>query len=280
MKTILVNLSGIILLLSIFLSGCNNKNTALIKDKETADTQKKETQTVQSKPIPVYEIEVLKKFPHDKKAFTQGLLVSEGYFYESTGQYGESSLRKVGIEDGKVLDLKPVASEFFAEGLAKYKDMLYQLTWTNGKCFVYDYKTLRFGKSFEYNGEGWGLTAYNDFLIMSDGSNTLKYIKPDDFSIIKTINVRANEFSVYNLNELEIVKDELWANIWMTDSIARINPENGNVNSWLNMSSLRKYLKAEDKVDVINGIAVNPENNKIYVTGKNWPYIFEIKVKE
>jgi len=218
----------------------------------------------------------LATFSHDKGAFTQGLLWDDGFLYESTGQYGESSLRRVEPQMGKITARVDLPPPFFAEGLALVDDSLFQLTWRENVCFVYDKKTFQLKGRFPYPGEGWGLTYDGRQLIMSDGSNVLRFFDPKTFRQQRRVEVmdgiqKRRPEPVRNLNELEWVRGEIWANVWMTTRIARINPKNGNVIGWIEMAP---YIPQEHKDDtqnrVLNGIAFDPAANHVYVTGKYW----------
>ncbi|MFH1051215.1 MAG: glutaminyl-peptide cyclotransferase [bacterium] len=229
---------------------------------------------------PAYDIKVINVYPHDSLAYTQGFLYYYGYFYESTGLTGHSSLRKVEVETGKILKNYKVKGGYFGEGIEIYKDKIYQLTWASQTCFVYNLETLELVNSFSYRGEGWGLTKINNELIMSNGTSKLKYIKPENFSEIRTLEVKDENYSVYYLNELEYINGEIWANIYQTKRIARINPETGKVNSWIDLSPLSKYVSYGDSPDVLNGIAYDKEKKRIFVTGKLWKFVFEIEIIE
>jgi len=231
----------------------------------------------------------LATFPHDSRAFTQGLLWDDGYLYESAGQYRESSLRRVDPTTGRItarVDLPPM---FFAEGLALVDDSLYQLTWQENVCFVYDKKTFQRKGEFRYAGEGWGLTTDGRQLIMSNGTNVLQFIDPKTFRVLNRVNVtdsvQNRRVPVRNLNELQWIHGEIWANVWTTTRIVRINPRTGNVIGWLEMAP---YVPAEHRNDnqerVLNGIAFDPENNHVYITGKYWnvmhQFLLEIPEKK
>lgn len=228
-----------------------------------------------------YSYEVLKTYPHDTKAYTQGLIYQDGYMYEGTGQYGESSIRKIEMNTGKVLSVLNVDSQLFGEGITIFNDKIYQLTWRSRKGFVYDLKSFSLESSFTYNTEGWGITTVGDHLVMSDGSNKLYHIDPLTFNVIKEVEVYDSNGKVSQLNELEYVGGVIWANVWLTDRIVAIDPDRGVVVGELDMKDL---LSAGDKTvldeedDVLNGIAWNPEKNTFYVTGKRWPKLFEIKI--
>ncbi|QDT37755.1 glutaminyl-peptide cyclotransferase [Stratiformator vulcanicus] len=225
---------------------------------------------------PVEKARIVASFPHDRGAFCQGLLIEGDTLYESTGQYGQSSLREVELKSGKVKRLKTLNQRYFGEGLASHGDLLYQLTWQAGIGFVYDRKTLRYVRPFRYRGEGWGLTSDGKSLILSDGSPTLRFYNPKTFRISRSLTVRDGTRVVDDLNELEFVEGEILANIWHKNGIARINPENGRVIGWIDCSHLvPKDLRSDE--EVLNGIAYDDESERLFVTGKNWPVLYEIE---
>ncbi len=233
----------------------------------------------QRQPAPVQGFKVVATFPHDPGAFTQGLVFADGEFYESTGLNGESSVRRVEIATGKVLQEVKVDSAFFAEGLALVGDELLQLTWQHQRGFVYDRKTLKHKRTFPYQGEGWGL-AYDPAggLVMSDGTDSLTFLDPKTQAVTKTIRVRDAGRPVPQLNELEWVEGEIWANVWMTDRVARISPNTGEVNAWIDLASLWPRNQRQPPADVLNGIAYDKSTRRIYVTGKKWPRLYQISV--
>lgn len=228
--------------------------------------------------IPTYGIEIVRSIPHDTQAFTQGLAFFNGDLYESTGQYGSSSFRKLDAQTGKVLKKIGVDAAYFAEGMVVVAGKAYQLTWQSGIGFVYDIKSFQQLRTFSYFGEGWGLTYDGANMIMSDGTSSLRFLDSDSLLIRKMLTVTANGVPVKNLNELEVVNGELWANIWQTDSIARINLQTGNVLGWIDCSGL---LAPQERAqaDVLNGIAYDSKRNVLLITGKNWPKMFEVRVK-
>lgn len=227
---------------------------------------------------PVQTYAVVHVYPHDPDAFTQGLLYDDGHLYESTGLEGRSSLRKVELESGRVLEKVDVPSPYFAEGLAEWQDRLVQLTWVSHLAFVYDRSTFRKVSEFHYSGEGWGLTHDGRNLIMSDGSDLLRYVDPRNFKTVRKLQVRDGGQPVTNLNELEYIKGEIFANVWQTDSIARISPETGRVNSWIDLSGLLAASDRTPESDVLNGIAYDAKGGRLFVTGKRWPKLYEIKI--
>ncbi len=223
---------------------------------------------------------VIKTYPHDKDAYTQGLVYENGVFYEGTGQSGSSSLRKVEPETGKVLFQVNLESPLFGEGIAILGERLYQVTWQNKVGFVYDKSTLKQINKVFYQTEGWGLTTVGNKLVMSDGTNVLYYMDPDQFSVISKIEVYDNEKKVDQLNELEFINGEIWANIWNTDLIARIDPSSGKVIAYIDLKEILNDPATDTKVNVLNGIAYDQVGKRIFVTGKNWPKLFEIRITE
>ena len=229
---------------------------------------------------PVQSFTVVNSYPHDPGAFTQGLVFADGEFYESTGLNGESSLRRVEIASGKVLQKRAVDTQYFAEGLALVGDALVQLTWQHKLGFVYDRKTMAPRQTFTYGTEGWGL-AYDvkGGLVLSDGSDRLFFLDPKTYRVIKTMPVTDAGRPVTHLNELEWIEGEIWANVWQTDRIARIAPATGVVNAWVDLTSLWPQARRTPPADVLNGIAYDPVAKRIFVTGKKWPKVYEIKIK-
>ncbi len=227
---------------------------------------------------PVENYAVVHIYPHDPGAFTQGLLYSDGYLYESTGLVGQSSLRKVELESGRVLQKIDVPSPYFAEGLAGWRNRFVQLTWVSHVGFLYDRSTFRIQSEFHYSGEGWGPTHDGRHLIMSNGSDTLRFLNADTFRTVRRLQVSDGGRPVSNLNELEYINGEIFANVWQTDSIARISPETGRVNAWIDLTGLLAASDRTPGTDVLNGIAYDAKNDRLFVTGKRWPKLFEIKV--
>ncbi|MDE0063124.1 MAG: glutaminyl-peptide cyclotransferase [Gammaproteobacteria bacterium] len=225
-----------------------------------------------------YGYRVVAHFPHDTSAFTQGLLVSGGALYESTGGYGSSSIRIVHLESGRVLRRQSLPENRFGEGLAIATNRLYQLTWKAGTAFVRDPDTLDTVAEFRYSGEGWGLAAMGDELVMSDGSAELRFLDAGNFTERRRIEVRDGESPVVGLNELEEIEGDLYANVWPTDRIAIINPADGRVRAWLDLSGILPLVMRGPRTDVLNGIAYDSDARRLFVTGKNWPRLFEIEV--
>jgi len=228
-----------------------------------------------------YTYEVVRAYPHDRNAFTQGLLFADGFLYESTGQYGRTNLRKVDLETGQVQQSVPLESQFFGEGLTLFGERLIQLTWRAQVGFVYDRESFARRDQFTYLTEGWGLTHDGRRLIMSDGTSVLYFLDPENFAEIGQLQVRDDRGPVTRLNELEWVDGEIFANVWQTDYIARISPQSGRVTGWIFLGDL---LSAEDHPRVsdavLNGIAYDPVAKRLFATGKLWPKLFEIKLIE
>ena len=227
--------------------------------------------------IPVYDYRVVHAFPHDPQAFTQGLLYRDGFLYESTGLNGRSTIRKVSLETGKVLQKSDLPAEYFGEGLAAWGDELYGVTWQSQVGFVFDLKTLALKRRFSYTGEGWGLTHDDKQIILSDGSSVLRWMDPQTMQVVRKVQVTADGQPVDQINELEMVGGELLANLWQTDVIARIDPASGHVVGWIDLSGLLPAAaRSAGPVDVLNGIAYDPDKKRLFVTGKLWPQLFEI----
>ena len=235
------------------------------------------------KPAPTLGFKVLKIYPHDVNHYTEGLLFHDGKLLESAGQYGASGLYEVDIASGKVLRSQSVDAPYFAEGIALAHGRIVQLTWREQTAFVYDlnFKLLR---TLNYNTEGWGLASFNkdEELVMSDGTPILRFIDADDYHFLRQIKVHDGDQEIMRLNELESANGLIYANVWLTDRIAVIDPADGHVVNWLDLSSLkdlfRKTARWDDVDDVLNGIAYDPRNGHFYVTGKRWPVLFEISI--
>jgi glutamine cyclotransferase len=227
--------------------------------------------------VPILVAEVVESYPHDPHAFTQGLEYYDGYLYESTGRSGQSTLRRTVLETGAVLNQVNLPSEYFGEGLTIFRGKIYQLTWLSKIGFIYDVRTFRRIGEFHYESEGWGLTHDDASLILSDGSNKLQFIDPTSFKIVRTLEVYAGNVAVTNLNELEYIDGEIFANVWHSARIARIDPRSGQVLAWIDLASVVARSKHEPE-DVLNGIAYDAKRRRLFVTGKNWAEILEIKV--
>lgn len=221
--------------------------------------------------------DIVQTYPHDQNAFTQGLIYDRGELYESTGLHGKSSIRKVDLETGEVLQVHNLDDRYFGEGMTIWKDRLIQLTWVSKTGIVYDKNTFEQISTFSYPTEGWGLTHNNQELIMSDGSDLLYFLNPDTFEETRRIQVTDNQRPVSKLNELEFVNGEIWANVWMSDRIARIAPETGVVNGWIDLEGIIDPGLIPNQNAVLNGIAYDAESDRLLVTGKLWSKLFEIK---
>jgi glutamine cyclotransferase len=228
--------------------------------------------------VPVYKYQVVNSWQHDAEAYTQGLVFHDGSLFESTGLRGASSLRRVELKTGKVKKKLDVARPFFAEGMTIFHDKIFQLTWQDKKGFIYDLKKFRQDGEFTYDGEGWGLTHDNQSLILSDGTNRIRFLDPVSFQVLRTISVYDNGQPLMDLNELEYIKGEIYANIWKTDRIVRIDPSTGKINAWIDMAGLRYWADENPSENCLNGIAYDAENDRIFVTGKRWPQLFEIRL--
>lgn len=226
----------------------------------------------------VEAVEIVAKLPHDSGAFTQGLFFDGGNLVESTGEEGTSGIRRVKLDSGEVLASNELPSPYFGEGVVRWKDRLYQLTWKDQKGFVYDAATLAPKGEFAYTGEGWGLTQDGSSIIMSDGSATLRFLDPETMAQKSSLAVTAGGCPVKNLNELEWIDSEIWANIWQTDLIARIDPKTGKVKSFVDVAALGPANPGVDEVP--NGIAYDAAGKRIFVTGKMWPELYQVRVSE
>lgn len=232
---------------------------------------------------PTYAFDVVRSYPHDVTAYTEGLLFHEGRLFESTGNYGKSDIREVELETGRVIrkrDLTGVDSVHFGEGIIIVDDRLIQLTWKSETAFVYDWKTFERKGEFKYQGEGWALTTDSTSIIMSNGSSALVYRDPKTFAVTRSFTVTDHDVPVGKLNELEWVKGEIWANVWESDQIARIDPTNGHVVGWIDLTGILGSADRRGNEDVLNGIAYNAATDRLFVTGKYWSKVFEIKLRQ
>jgi glutaminyl-peptide cyclotransferase len=249
------------LILILFLAGCESKSLP-------AHAQ-----------VQMQGVTVVKEHPHDVDAFTQGLVVHDGKFYEGTGQYRKSTLRKVQINNGKVLAQVSLDQIYFGEGITILNGKIYQLTWKNNRCFVYDLQSMRFEKSMIYTYEGWGLTNDGKELIVSDGTANIRFVDPESFQEKRRIQVVDVKKPVQKINELEWVDGEIWANIWYEDVIARIAPDSGKVIGWVDMRKVYP-MSGRERESVMNGIAYEPSTKRLFITGKNWPKVFEVQLNK
>jgi len=225
-----------------------------------------------------YGYEVVAAYPHDALAFTQGLAFDEGFLYEGTGLVGRSSLRRVELETGEVAATVPLPDDWFGEGIAVYSDRIVQLTWRNGVGRVYDRRDLRMLWDFAHEGEGWGVTYDGERLIVSDGTSTLRFLDLETFAAQGSVQVHDGGAAVQGLNELEFISGRVYANVWPTERIAVIDPADGHITGWVDCSGLLATRPVTGAVDVLNGIAWDEENERLFVTGKLWPWLFEIRL--
>lgn len=222
--------------------------------------------------------QVVHTYPHDQNAYTQGLFYLDGHLYESTGLNGQSSLREEDLETGRILELRDVPDKYFAEGLAPWADTLVQLTWQSHIALVYDRATFRFLRTLPYEGEGWGLTEDGKEMILSDGTATLRFLDPVTFKVLRSVKVTDHGQPVTQLNELEYIHGEVYSNIWHSDRIARISPATGKVLGFIDLTGLLPASQRSNPEAVLNGIAYDSAHNRLFVTGKLWPSLFEIRV--
>ncbi|MGO9261243.1 MAG: glutaminyl-peptide cyclotransferase [Bryobacteraceae bacterium] len=234
--------------------------------------------STQARSIPEYGYEVIHTYHHDPLAFTQGLFYLDGYLYEGTGLEEQSSIRKVKLETGEVLEKRDLSGNYFGEGIVNWKDRLLEITWTTHVGFIYDLLSFAPKGQFEYPGEGWGLTQDGKRIIMSDGSPELRFWDPETLKELGRLRVTADGQPVKDLNELEWVKGEVFANVWQTDTIARIDPATGKVVGWIDLTNLLSPADHTEQTDVLNGIAYDAKGDRLFVTGKRWPKLFEIKL--
>jgi glutamine cyclotransferase len=236
------------------------------------------TEAVTIGSVPIYGYEIVNTFPHDPAAYTQGLVFTDGVLYEGTGLRGESTLRRVELETGQVLQLYPLLPKYFGEGIAIWSDRIIQLTWQEQTAFVYDKDSFELLNTFYYPTEGWGITHDGTRLIASDGTATLYFLDPESLEQIGRIQVHDDQGPVTRLNELEYVRGQVYANVWQTDWIAIIDPWTGEVTGWIDLEGLLEPADYVPGTDVLNGIAYDSEGDRLFVTGKRWPKLFEIKL--
>jgi glutamine cyclotransferase len=227
---------------------------------------------------PIYTCKIVQTYPHDRQAFTQGLVFDNGILYESTGLLGRSSVRKVDLKTGSILQMRRLPAQLFGEGLTVFGERLIQLTWQSRVGFVYEKQNFRLLKEFTYPTEGWGLTHDGRRLIMSDGTATLRFLDPETYEEIGKIAVFDRNSPVRGLNEIEYVRDEVYANVWPTSRIARIDPASGRVLAWIDLEALARQNATLNPDAVLNGIAYDPRTKRLFVTGKLWPNLYEIKL--
>jgi glutaminyl-peptide cyclotransferase len=276
-----------ILIFLVFLfSTCGGTPTNSNKPMNAGNTNKTNSNApVTSEKSALYDYEVVNTYPHDPAAFTQGLVFHNGFLYEGTGGRSDdtfhSSLRKVELETGKVLKKSDLAGDYFGEGITIFNDKVYEITWQEKTAFVYDLNDFKLLKELRYAGEGWGITHDGTSLIMSDGTHVIRFLNPETFETIRTIVVNDEKGKpIMELNELEFVKGEIWANVWQEGWIARIDPANGRLLGRIDLEKLTdEQMNADRNADVLNGIAYDAATDRIFITGKKWKKLFEIKVK-
>jgi glutaminyl-peptide cyclotransferase len=228
---------------------------------------------------PSVDYRVVQTFPHDPAAFTQGLVIDDGVLFESTGLYGRSSLRRVDLTTGRVLQQVRLPDRYFGEGCVVVDDRIYQLTWRAGVGFIFDRVTLQHIGEFTYSGEGWGLTYDGARLVMSDGTARLRFLSTNDFAVVRQVEVTRDGQPLTGLNELEWIEGEVWANVFRTDTVVRIDPGSGEVVDTLDFAGLlTPELRQGRRVDVLNGIAYDAATQRLFLTGKLWPVLFEVEV--
>ena len=270
-----VVLVAVMISAACFLAGCQvSSSTFTATPATTATIASSLPETLSSR----MTYEIVNTYPHDPNAFTQGLIYLDGFLYESTGLYEQSSLRKVNLETGDVLRQVNLPREYFAEGLTEWDQTLIQLTWLEETGFVYDRKDFRLVGQFTYATPGWGITQDGNRLIMSDGTATLYFLDAETFQVVDRVVVTDGGEPIGNLNELEFIRGEVFANIWQTDEIIRINPGTGEVKGWIDLRGLLPEDRRTPETDVLNGIAYDPGEDRLFVTGKRWPDLFEIRL--
>ncbi len=266
--------SALTILMLLGLSACDNPSISA----STGCGETAATVTSNEDSAAVYSFCIVNTYDHDSNAFTQGLVYYEGVFYEGTGRYGFSNIRKVEIDTGDVLQSRDIADQYFGEGITLWNDQLLQLTWQAQKGFIYDRETFEPQGEFSYPTEGWGITHDGSKLMMSDGSNAIFYLNPDTFEITSGVEVVDKGQQINRLNELEYINGEIWANVWLTNNIVRIDPVSGDVIGWLDLTGLKPTADLNNRDAVLNGIAYDEENDRLFVTGKWWSKLFEIQL--
>lgn len=284
MKKVKIILSCFCLSLILSAAQCSNTEEIVTPNPQNTNTENTNTETM-DKPVETpseivnqqSDYDIINTYNHDNNAFTQGLIYHNGFLYEGTGLNGESSLRKVNLETGEVLQKYELPEEYFGEGITIWNNKIIQITWQSKKGFIYDLETFEKLGEFSYNTEGWGITHDTQYLIMSDGSDILYFLDPETFTEVKRIQVNYNNRSIKRINELEYINGEIFANVWLTDKIIRINPETGEVNGFLDLQELTEN-EPDLRDNVLNGIAYNSETNHLFITGKLWSNLYEIKL--
>lgn len=263
---------------ALALTSCSNTSSRNVESSSKAEVAEKTPAAAPVKPRQ-YGIEVVREYPHDEMSYTQGLFFQGGRMVETTGQFGESTLRLVDPATGEALKKQAFDSKYFVEGSVELDGNIYILTWKNKVAFIYDAATLEYKQTYSYPRDGWGLTSDGKNLIASDGSSKLFWMD-SRFQLLKTKEVRMNGKPLRNINELEWIGGKIWANVYLTDMIVIIDPETGNVEGVVDCTGLLPDSLKDEYTDVLNGIAVDPSNGRIYVTGKYWKRMYEIRIKE
>ncbi|MFN4984987.1 MAG: glutaminyl-peptide cyclotransferase [Ignavibacteria bacterium] len=262
---------GIISILCAILWGCSET------EKPTGELQS--TSTPKREQVDQLSFTIVRRLPHSQEAFTQGLEVYNGAFLESTGQYGSSTIRQVDIPTGKVLKSRAIDKSFFGEGLTELNSTVYMLTWLNQQGLIFDASTLRQTGTFRYSGEGWGITNDGKHLYISNGTSVISVLDPTSWTIVRTIPITLDGMAVSQLNELEWIDGAIWANVWQSDRVIRISPTTGNVTGVLDLTGILPQNERTPTTDVLNGLAWNPSSKTLFVTGKNWPAVFELSIR-
>lgn len=259
----------------LFVYACSGSPTG--PEEGPPDDTSPPVSNIVSDAVPLYTFRIVNEYPHDRAAFTQGLVFENGILYEGTGLRGQSTLRRVALVSGEVSQVRNLNAALFGEGVAVYQDKIIQLTWTSNRGFVYDKATFAQERDFDYPTEGWGLTHDGTRLIMTDGTANMYFLNPETFERLSQVEVRDENGPVVYLNELEYIQGRVFANVWQSDRIAVIDPEDGRVTNWIDLAGL---LAPQDRsgADVLNGIAFDTETSRLFVTGKRWPNLFEIEL--
>jgi glutamine cyclotransferase len=267
-------LSIIALLALLMATGCVGQNST-----KNSDDEKQATTAPKVTFAELYDYRIVADYPHSDNSYTQGLQYADGTMWEGTGQEGRSHLQSISLATGKVDIVASLPKEEFGEGITIYKDRIYQLTWLSRKAYIYDLngKQLR---TLAYEGEGWGITTDGERLFMSDGTSTIREVNPETLATERSINVTLDGQPLNHINELEWANGYIWANVYLTDSIVKINPETGIVEGYVDLPALRGFLKNNPQAEAFNGVAYNSENGHFYVTGKDWNKLFEIEIIE
>ena len=267
----------ITLLLSIYLQSAESEKSHPLPSPLLSE-ENDEVRSPLTDDVPVYSYKIINTYPHDSKAFTQGLVVHEGFLYEGTGIRRRSTIRRTELSTGEVLQSHTLPDSLFGEGITIFGNELIQLTWRSGTGLVYDKRSFSLLRSFHYDSEGWGITHDGKRLIMSDGTAALYFLNPETFAVTGKITVRDKKGPVTMLNELEYVQGRIYANIWRTHTIAIIEPETGRVRGWIDLEGLSRHAGGDTTLKTLNGIAYDEKTNRIFVTGKLWPKMYEIEL--